>query len=106
MSLVAVDALGGNLDLTNATEGEQKLYEVLRRLLRGLFDYVTNGVGDRGLEHYSLSLKASKIHTHDLARLEHADDHPTLPEVKRKRRAAAQKRLAGGTASSFCYSSC
>src|SRR5436309_802109 len=28
-------------------------------------------VGDRGLEHYTLGLQASKVHTHELAGLEH-----------------------------------
>ena len=46
-----------------------------------------DSVGDRSLEHYSLGLEASEVHTDDLARLEHPQNHPTLPEVKRKRRA-------------------
>ena len=45
-SLVAVDAVGRDLDFADATKGEQKFYEVLRRLFRGLFDNVTNGAGD------------------------------------------------------------
>jgi hypothetical protein len=67
MSLVAVDSVGGDLYFANATEGEQELYEVFGRLLRGLFEYVTNSVGDRSLEHYSLGLEASEVDTHDLA---------------------------------------
>src|SRR6266851_3582769 len=70
-SLVRVDAVGGDFDFGNATEGEQKLYEVYGWLFRGLFDNVTNSVGDRGLEHHTLGLQASKVHTHELARLEH-----------------------------------
>jgi hypothetical protein len=56
-----------------------------------LFDDVTNGVGDRGLEHHALGLEARKVHTNDLARLEHHKDHPTLSEVKRKRRTKWQR---------------
>ena len=85
-SLVAVDAVGRDLDFANATEGEQKFYEVLRRLFRGLFDNVPNGFGDSGLEHYALGLEASKVDTHDLARLQHPQNHPTLSGFKRKRR--------------------
>jgi hypothetical protein len=80
-----VNAVGGDFDFANATEREQEPYEVCGRLFRGLFDNVTDGIGDRSLEHYSLGLEASKVHPHALARLEHPKDHPTLPEVKRKR---------------------
>ena len=41
MSPVAVDAFGGDLDFADATEREQKFYEVLGRLFRSLFDDVT-----------------------------------------------------------------
>jgi len=71
VSLVAVDAFGGDLDFADATEREQKFYEVLGRLFRSLFDDVTDGVGDCGLEHHSLGLEASKVHPHDLPWLEH-----------------------------------
>ena len=70
-SLVCVDAVGGDFDFGNAAEGEQKLYEVLRRLFRSLFDNVANGVGDRGLEHHTFGLQAGEVHTHELARLQH-----------------------------------
>jgi hypothetical protein len=52
-------------------------------LFRGLFHDVANGVGDRSLEHYSLGLEASKVHTHDLARLEHhsIQNHPCARRV-------------------------
>jgi len=56
--LVRVDAVGRDFDFANATEGEQKLYEVLGRLFRSLFHNVANGVGDRGLEHHALGLQA------------------------------------------------
>ena len=55
----------------------QNLYETLWKeivygwLFRGLFHNVTNSFGDRGLEHHTLGLQASKVHTHELARLEH-----------------------------------
>ena len=74
-----MDAIGGNFDLGNATEGEQKLYKVLGRLLRGLFHDVANSVGDRSLEHYTLGLQASKVYTHELARLEHSSCTRILP---------------------------
>jgi hypothetical protein len=47
---------------------------------------VTNSVGDRSLEHHTLSLKASEVHAHELARLEHLSCTSILPprEVKRK----------------------
>ena len=35
------------------------------------FHNVANSVGDGSLEHYTLALQASKVHTHDLAGLEH-----------------------------------
>src|SRR6266851_2942350 len=69
--LVCVDAVGGDFDFGNAAEGEQKLYEVLGWLFRSLFHNVANSVGDRSLEHYTLGLQASKVHTQELAGLEH-----------------------------------
>jgi hypothetical protein len=66
-----VDAVSGDFDFRDATEGKEQLYEVLGRLFGGLFHDVGDGVGDRGLEHHALGLQASKIHTHELARLEH-----------------------------------
>src|SRR5229473_1904893 len=69
--LVRVDAVGGDFDFGNAAEGEQKLYEVLGRLLRSLFYNVGNRVGDGGLEHHALGLQAGKVHTHELSGLQH-----------------------------------
>jgi hypothetical protein len=66
-----MDAVGGDFNFGNATEGEQKLYEVFEWLFRSLFHNVANSVCDRGLEHYTLGLQASKVHTHELAGLEH-----------------------------------
>jgi len=66
-----MDAVGGDFDFANATKGEQKLYEVFGWLFRSLFHNVANSVGDRSLEHYTLGLQASKVHTHELAGLEH-----------------------------------
>jgi ATP-dependent DNA ligase len=45
---------------------------------------VTNSVGNRSLEHYTLRLKASEGHAHELARLEHRSCTKILPprEVK------------------------
>ena len=84
-SLAALDAVGGDFDFANATEGEQKFYEVFRRLFRGLFDDVANGVGDRSLKHHALSLEAREVDAHELARLEHPQNHPTPSEIERKR---------------------
>ncbi len=85
-SLVRVDAVSGNFDFGNTAEGEQKLYEVYGWLFGGLFDNVTNRVGDRGLEHHALGLQASKVHAHELARLEHHSRTKIVPlrEVKCK----------------------
>src|SRR5260370_17601845 len=65
-----MDAVGGDFDFGNDTEGEQKLYEVLGWLFRSLFHNVANSVGDRSLEHYTRGLQASKVNTHELAVLE------------------------------------
>src|ERR1700730_17782675 len=47
---------------------------------------MTHSVGDRSLEHYTLSLEASEVHAHELARLEHRPCTIILPprEVKCK----------------------
>jgi hypothetical protein len=66
----SVDAVGGDFDFGNAAEGEQELNEVPGRLFGDLFHNVSNGVGDRGLEHDALGLEASQVHTHELAGLE------------------------------------
>ncbi len=58
---------------------KQKLYEVYGWLFRGLFHNVSNSVGDRSLEHYTLDLNASKVHTHELARFEHHARAKILP---------------------------
>src|SRR5229473_13898 len=82
--LAGVDAVGGDFDLGNATEGEQKLYEVLGWLLRSLFHNVANSVGDRRLEHDALGLQASQVHMHELARLQHDTKILALRVVKCK----------------------
>ncbi len=74
-----MDAVGGDFDFGNATKGEQKLYEVFGWLFRSLFHNVANSVGDRSLEHYTLGLQASKVHTHELAGLEHDSCTRILP---------------------------
>jgi hypothetical protein len=89
-----VDAVGGDFNFGNATEGEQKLYEVLGRLLRSLFHNVGNRVGDRGLEHDALGLQASEVHTHELAGLEHDSKIVPLRVVKCKRSPALCLRPA------------
>jgi hypothetical protein len=55
--LVRVDAVGGDFDFGNAAEGEQQLYEILRRLFRSLFHNVADSVGNRSLEHHALGLQ-------------------------------------------------
>jgi hypothetical protein len=65
-----VDAVGGDFDFGNAAEGEQELNEIPGRLFGDLFHNVGNGIGDRGLEHDSLGLKAGQVHAHELAGLE------------------------------------
>jgi hypothetical protein len=82
--LVRVDAVGGDFDFGNAAEGEQKFYEVLGRLLRSLFHDVADSVGDRGLEHHTLGLQAGKVHTHELAGLQHDSKIVALRAAKCK----------------------
>jgi hypothetical protein len=81
-----VDAVRRDFDFGNASEGEQNLHEVYGWLFRGLSHNVSNSVGDRSLEHYALGLNAGKVHTHELARLEHHFCTKILPprEVKCK----------------------
>jgi len=38
-------------------------------LFRRLFHNVANSVSDRSLEHYTLGLQASKVHTHEFGRV-------------------------------------
>jgi hypothetical protein len=66
-----VDAVGGDFDFGNATEGKQKFYEVLGWLFRSLFHDVADSVGDSGLEHDTLSLQAGEVDAHELAWLQH-----------------------------------
>lgn len=82
---VGVDAVCGDFDFGNATEGEQKFYEILRWLFRSLLHDVANSVGDRGLEHDAFGLQAGQVHTHKLARLQHDSKIVTLRVVKCKR---------------------
>src|SRR5260370_39344279 len=94
--LVGVDAVGGDFDFGNTTEGEQELYEVLGWLFRSLFHNVGNSVGDRGLEHHTLGLQAGKVHTHELAGLGHDSSMKILPPrvVKCKPVAISRARVA------------
>jgi hypothetical protein len=96
---VRVDAVRRDFDFGNASEGEQKSYEVYRWLFRSLFHNVSNSVGDRGLEHYALGLNAGKVHTHELARLEHHACMKILPlrEVKCKPFPTVVKMASRGT---------
>jgi hypothetical protein len=77
--LVRVDAIGGDFNFGNAAEGKQEFYEVLGRLFRSLFHNVGNRVGDRSLEHHTFGLQARKVHTHELARLQHDGYTKILP---------------------------
>lgn len=85
-SVARVDAVGGDFDFGNATEGEQQLYEILGRLFGSLFHDVGHGVGHCGLKHDTLGLQAGEVHTHELARLEHDSYRKIVPrrEVKCK----------------------
>jgi hypothetical protein len=80
-----MDAVGGDFDFGNATEGKQELYEVLGRLFRSLLHDVADSIGDRGLEHHALGLQASQVHAHELARLQHDSKIVALRAVKCKR---------------------
>jgi hypothetical protein len=91
-SLVRVDAVSGDFDFRDATEGKEQLYEIFGRLFRGLFHNVANGVGDCGLEHHALGLQASKVHTHELARLKHRFCTMILPLREVKCKPFAQSR--------------
>jgi hypothetical protein len=53
-----------------------------------------DGVGDRSLEHHTLGLKASEVHTHDLARLEHAQKPSYAIEDQTQARDADRRRPA------------
>ena len=86
--LVCVDAVGGDFDFSNAAEGEQELYEVLRRLFRSLLHDVANSIGDRGLEHDAFGLQAGQVDTHELAWLQHDSKIVPLRAVKCKRSSA------------------
>jgi hypothetical protein len=46
---------------------------------------VSDGVGDRSLEHYSFGLEASQVHSHDLARLEHHLKPKTILRCRRSK---------------------
>jgi hypothetical protein len=68
-SLTGVDAVGGNLYLGDATEGEEEFYEVFGRLFGGLLEDVGDGVGDGGLEGYSACLQAGQVYADELTGL-------------------------------------
>lgn len=79
-SLVArVDAIFGNFDFRNPAEGEEELYEVLGRLLRGLFNDMGDSVGDRRLEHHALGMKAGQVDAYELPCLQHQSPKRILP---------------------------
>src|SRR5690242_849054 len=71
---VWMDALSRDFDFGDPAEGEQQLYEILGWLFGRLLHDVADSVGDCGLEHHTLRLQASKVHTHKLPRLQH---HPS-----------------------------
>jgi hypothetical protein len=97
VSVARVDAVGGDFDFGNATEREQELHEVLGWLFRSLFHNVGNSVGDRGLKHHTLGLQAGKVHTYELAGLEHDSYRKIVPlrEVKCKPFPVIPRRAAG-----------
>ena len=71
-----MDAVGGDLDsLTPRKENKS---------FTRYFGSCSDGVGDRSREHHTLGLETSKVHTNDLARVEHPQI--ILTEVKRQHR--------------------
>ena len=70
-SSVCVDAVLRDLDFSDPTERKQQFDKVLGRLLRGLFHYVADSVGNCCLKHHTLGLQTSEIHTNELAHLQH-----------------------------------
>ena len=90
--LVGVDAVSGDFDFGDATEGEEQLNEVFGRLFRGLLHDMRDGVGDSSLEHYALSLEAGQIHAHELTCLQ----HPCSIQILRLRDAKC-KLFPGGS---------
>jgi hypothetical protein len=80
ISLAAcVNAVFGDFDFGDSAEGEEKLYEVFGRLLRGLLHDMGDGVGDRGLEHHALGMEAGQVNAHELPRLQHQSPRRILP---------------------------
>lgn len=79
-----VDAVGGDFDFGDASEGEQELDEVRGRLFGGLFHDVGNGVGDRGLEHDAPGLEAGEVYAHELAGLECRTHRKIVPPQEAK----------------------
>jgi hypothetical protein len=67
-----LDSVGGDFDFGDAAEGEEKFYQIHRRLFRRLFHDVADGVGDRGVEQNATGLEARHVHAHGLAWFEHA----------------------------------
>ncbi len=80
ISLAArVDAVFGDFDFGNPTEGEEQLYKVLGRLFRGLFHDMGDSVGDCSLEHHALGVEASQVDAHELPWLQHQFTRRILP---------------------------
>jgi len=63
--------------LRDAAEGEEEFYEISGRLFGGLFDDVSDGVGDRGLEGDATGVEACKVYPNELAWLEECA-HPAM----------------------------
>jgi hypothetical protein len=61
---------GGNFHLVDPTERKEQSNEILRRVLRGLLDDITDRVRDGGVEGYRLDLHAREVDPDELTRLE------------------------------------
>ncbi len=97
ISLVArVDAVFGDFDFGNPTEGEQQLYEILGRLFRGLFHNMGDSVGDRRLEHHALGMQASQVDAHELPWLQHQFPRRILPLSDTKCKPPSHRAMAKG----------
>ena len=57
-----MDAVSGDFYVGDAAEGEEEFYQVFGRLVGGLFDDVSYGIGDGGLEGDSPGIEAGEVY--------------------------------------------
>jgi hypothetical protein len=65
-----VDAIGGNFHLVDSAKRKEQPNEIFRRVLRSLLNYISNRVGDGGVEGYFINLHAREVDPDKLSRLE------------------------------------